>query len=411
MASAASPLTMRFKYGGLLVISFVLSVVMRSDKCLDAAKYMKFGYLDECRGEHQCLKDQPCYRIAFATALFFTIHWLVSNSYNCVLRSPASRVRFNTDWFVVKVALLVALMVGSLFTPSNGFFVVFAWAALVLSFVYLVLQLVIFLGFSYDLNDWLRNHDHSAARVGLIGGTVVMNLATLTGTGFMYHWFGDDSSCSIGQMMITLTLLSAVGYTILGVFTPNGSLFPSAIVFLYTSWTIFTALSSGITASETCNRLSSEPASWKLGISGALSALSLAYACTAGGMSRGTIVGDTETKMNGVNMNDNLSGAENGLTASANADVSYDDEQHAQFASQLSWFHLLMALGSFYMSMLVTNWYITKGEGSAASSSSIAEVDSGATSMWIKFASTVLCILLYVWTLIAPWILRNRDFS
>lgn len=410
-ASVNSPLVLRLKYGGLLVLSFIFSCIMRSDACLTAGHYMKFGYNDGCAGEVQCLKDQPCYRISFATVLFFVIHWLMSHKWNLCMPSATARVKFNTDWFIVKLAILLAFMVASMYIPSNPFFVVFAWFALVLSVVYLILQLVIFLGFSYDLNDWLRNHESSSAKFVLIGATVFMFLATLTGTGFMYYWFGDDKSCVEGQMMITLTLLAAVLYTILGIFAPNGSLFPSAIVFMYTMWTIFTALTSGFPDHGTCNRLASEPAGWKLGISAAISGLSLAYACTAGGASRDNFTGGHSTQMSNIG-NDNLAASEGGVHGQAQAyEAGADEEEDKIFANHLSWFHLLMCLGSFYMAMLVTNWYITKGEGSEATSSNVSEVDTGSTSMWTKFASALLCILLYFWTLIAPMIFPDRDFS
>eukprot|EP00744_Colponema_vietnamica_P003917 GILI01005935.1.p1 GENE.GILI01005935.1~~GILI01005935.1.p1 ORF type:complete len:412 (-),score=47.10 GILI01005935.1:118-1353(-) len=408
--SVNSPLALRVKYGCLLILSFIISCIMRSDACLTAGPYMKFGYNDGCNGEAQCLKDQPAYRISFATVLFFAIHWIMSHKYNLCMSSATTRVKFNTDWFLIKIALLLGLMVVSLYIPSNPFFTVFAWFALVFSVVYLILQLVIFLGFSYDLNDWLRNHEGGAAKIVLIGATILMFLSTLVGTGFMYYWFGDDKSCVEGQMMITLTLLSAVLYTILGIFAPNGSLFPSAIVFLYTMWTIFTSLTSGFPDHGTCNRLASEPTSWKLGISAAMSGLSLAYACTAGGASRENFTG-ASNQMSDIG-GDNLASAEGGVTTQSQAyEAGASEEEDKTFANHLSWFHLLMCLGSFYMSMLVTNWYITKGDGSSASSSDVSEVDTGTTSMWTKFASALLCILLYFWTLIAPMIFSDRDFS
>lgn len=39
------------------------------------------------------------------------------------------------------------------------------------------------------------------------------------------------------------------------------------------------------------------------------------------------------------------------------------------------------------------------------------QVDLGWTAVWVKMASQWCCIALYIWTLLAPRILRNRDFT
>eukprot|EP01090_Pellita_catalonica_P000751 TRINITY_DN10524_c0_g1_i1.p1 TRINITY_DN10524_c0_g1~~TRINITY_DN10524_c0_g1_i1.p1 ORF type:complete len:228 (-),score=29.66 TRINITY_DN10524_c0_g1_i1:32-715(-) len=73
-----------------------------------------------------------------------------------------------------------------------------------------------------------------------------------------------------------------------------------------------------------------------------------------------------------------------------------------------TFFHLTFVVASMYISMLVTNWKFLSDSGN---DSSDYEVDYGVTSVWVKFASSWLVLLLYIWTLIAPAILKNRDFS
>ena len=63
-------------------------------------------------------------------------------------------------------------------------------------------------------------------------------------------------------------------------------------------------------------------------------------------------------------------------------------------------FHTMMCLVSLYMAMLVTDW----------------ETDINTAVNWqnfyIKLSSQIICISLYLWSLMAPYILRNyRDFG
>lgn len=37
--------------------------------------------------------------------------------------------------------------------------------------------------------------------------------------------------------------------------------------------------------------------------------------------------------------------------------------------------------------------------------------DSGAVSAWVKVVSSWITILLYVWTVVAPIVLPNRDWN
>jgi len=75
-------------------------------------------------------------------------------------------------------------------------------------------------------------------------------------------------------------------------------------------------------------------------------------------------------------------------------------------ASSFSFFHVIMMMGSCYLAMLLTNWTIV-------GSDSMATIDPNSDNapMWAKLTSMFVCILLYVWTLVAPMIFRDRDFG
>lgn len=72
-------------------------------------------------------------------------------------------------------------------------------------------------------------------------------------------------------------------------------------------------------------------------------------------------------------------------------------------AYNYTWFHVVMGLGSMYIGSLLSNW------GSDQVSRWI--VDKSMVSVYMKAASAFVVCLLYIWTLVAPIVLPDRDFG
>ena len=69
-------------------------------------------------------------------------------------------------------------------------------------------------------------------------------------------------------------------------------------------------------------------------------------------------------------------------------------------------FHIFMLLGVMYMSMLLTNW-----ANSTDNTDSNSDFNMGWNSVWVKIVSQWMTMALYSWTLVAPIIFKDRDFS
>lgn len=82
---------------------------------------------------------------------------------------------------------------------------------------------------------------------------------------------------------------------------------------------------------------------------------------------------------------------------------SLADPEGDSLPYRYDFFHLAYALASAYLAMLFTGWSLNNVPGHFA-------VDSGWISVWVKMASQWLCAALYGWTLLAPLLLRNRQF-
>jgi hypothetical protein len=82
-----------------------------------------------------------------------------------------------------------------------------------------------------------------------------------------------------------------------------------------------------------------------------------------------------------------------------------NDEPAPEPIFSLSAFHSVFALASIYMLMMVTHW-AQGGDESVAWA-----MDRGRIGQWVNFAASWLTEILYLWTLIAPAVCPDRDFS
>ena len=68
-----------------------------------------------------------------------------------------------------------------------------------------------------------------------------------------------------------------------------------------------------------------------------------------------------------------------------------------------TFFHLIFALASMYSAMRLTGW-------TSSTSDSSELIDVGWTSVWVRIWTEWATAALYIWTLIAPLVLPDREF-
>ena len=89
---------------------------------------------------------------------------------------------------------------------------------------------------------------------------------------------------------------------------------------------------------------------------------------------------------------------------------SSSEEEEAIEPASYWHYHVMMAMCSLYMAMLLTNWSSLPAEMVGLPSSQVEDVNM--QSFWVKIVSQWLCLLIYAWTLLAPYLMRNhRDFG
>ena len=76
-----------------------------------------------------------------------------------------------------------------------------------------------------------------------------------------------------------------------------------------------------------------------------------------------------------------------------------------QVAYSWSLFHVMFALATLYVMMTLTNWY------SPSITTDITSFNNNSAAMWVKIISSWLAAAIYLWSMIAPAILVDRDFG
>jgi len=83
------------------------------------------------------------------------------------------------------------------------------------------------------------------------------------------------------------------------------------------------------------------------------------------------------------------------------------DDERSGTRYNYSWFHVIFAIGAMYVAMLLTDWNVVSTEP-GPTDSEIVYIGRSETAMWMRIVSSWMCMLLYMWSLLAPLLLPDR---
>jgi len=311
----------------------------------------------------------------------------------------------------------------------------YAWLARFGSGLFLVIQMVILLDFVQTWNDsWVAaGEDDEQWLYALLGLTVAAYAGVLTTAGLMFHWFspaGVDGGCSFNVALITLVLLGVIVCALVSLHpsTSKGSIFPSAAVGMYTVYLCFSAMESE-PKEYACNGLGQQitaasGATLAVGMVATLAAV--VYAAFRAGSNthlfmldgsldggeaapeRAALLGgdggDAETGAAGLDgLPDTPPTRGDGMARGGGGGVSPALADFTPVSYNYAFFHLIFALASMYIAMLLTGWGQVEQDKE--------RIDVGWASVWVKVTAQWMTTMLYVWTLLAPSLFPDRDFS
>ncbi|KPU78225.1 uncharacterized protein Dana_GF24277, isoform C [Drosophila ananassae] len=424
----------RFMYAFMLLVGTILGAIALSPGLQETLKKMPFcinststysaGALSTFSGgslQADCdfaLGYMAVYRLCFGLACFFALMALIMIGVKSS-RDPRSSIQNN--FWPLKFLICFGAAIGAIFIPDGSFGPSMMWVGLIGGLVFILIQLVIIVDFAHTLaENWIESAENSRGYYYLLAGVTLLGyILSLTGITLLYIYFTTSTACGINKFFISINLILCVVISVISILPAvqerlhHSGLLQSSLVTLYTVYLTWSAVAnnpekecnpgmfglmeslSNATTTPAPSTHNSKVTFDTTNIIGLVVwLLCILYNCISSAVEVSKITHDNSEKREA------LSDTEAGTDA--NGKSSTDTETEGVFYSW-SMFHIVFVCASLYVMMTLTNWY--------QPNSDIKLFNANEASMWVKIISSWLGVFIYGWSLTAPIILPNRDFS
>ncbi|XP_072531526.1 serine incorporator 2 [Salminus brasiliensis] len=360
------------------------------------------------------------YRMCFAMACFF---FLFSFIMIRVRSSKDPRASIQNGFWFFKFLILVGITVGAFFIPDGMFNTVWYYFGVVGSFIFILIQLILLVDFTHNWNQtWVENAENGNRcwYAALLSFTVVLYVCAFAAMVLFYVFYTQPDDCTEHKVFISLNFIFCIIVSVVSVLPkvreaqPSSGLLQSSLISLYTMYLTWSAMSNN--PNRKCNpsllRLvsnnptTSDPSPtiapgqvqwWDAqGIVG----LVIFLFCTL----YASIRSSNNSQVNKLMQTEESErlAADTEIAGEDGARRAVDNEEDGVTYSY-SFFHFCLVLASLYIMMTLTNWYQPDTDYQV--------MQSTMPAVWVKISSSWLVLALYLWTLVAPLIFSNRDFS
>ncbi|GAX16780.1 hypothetical protein FisN_21Hh228 [Fistulifera solaris] len=368
------------------------------------------AWYDSCQGYNlvQCAGHAGVYRPMALSTLFFGVAAIATKN----------RPTLNREVWPSKFGLFFLVLLATMIVPSAPLFsVAFLRFARLGAMIFCVLQQVILIDVAYNWNeDWVDRADQ-ADRLEYGSGNIWLHAIvasciglygmSLAGIILLFTHFGD---CAGNNWIISLTLVGIVAMTGIQLSGPEGSLLTSSVMSMYATYLAYSMVSKNPHAE--CNPMLGTNDSWGIAIGLTLTALSLAwtgFSWTAeerlnvdGVQSARPVASSNPSQAQGTNLDVPFLEPDSQVTSGLVTEQHIENES---FPKDIWKLNVVMALISCWVAMTLTGW------GSLESEASAANPMVGRVNMAMIGISQWFAMGLYIWTLIAPRVFPDREFS
>ncbi|XP_018345903.1 PREDICTED: serine incorporator 1 isoform X2 [Trachymyrmex septentrionalis] len=429
----------RIMYALLLLLGTIAACITLAPGLQNALKKVPFCANSSTYVPSEIIPSLDCdfavgylavYRICFILSLYF---FLMSVIMIRVKSSRDPRAAIQNGFWAIKYLLIIGGIIGAFFIPERSFGSTWMYFGMLGGFLFIIIQLILIVDFAHSWADaWVGTYEETESKgwyAALLGASVFNYALSITGVVLLYVYYTHPSGCALNKFFISFNLILCVIASIVSILPnvqehqPRSGLLQSSIVTLYVVYLTWSGIANspdlacnpgflpGISNHDVNtqkNRVTFDNES--------IIGLIIWFSCVLYSSLR------TASKSSKITMSENVLVQDNGAVRNAaeqslignevegrNPDAEdgneakvWDNEEE-KVAYNWSFFHLMFALATLYVMMTLTNWY--------KPNSSLETLNANNASMWVKIISSWMCLALYVWSLVAPAIFTNRDFS
>ncbi|KAM3622416.1 uncharacterized protein V6R79_024819 [Siganus canaliculatus] len=439
----------RIIYASILLLGTIVACIMLSPGVDQQLKRIP-GFCEDGAGSTILKADVDCamfvgykavYRVCFGMSMWFLAFSIVMIN---IKTSKDPRAAIHNGFWFFKFAALVAITVGAFYIPEGSFtytwFVIGSGGA----FFFILIQLVLLVDFAHSWNEsWVEKMETGNSRcwyAALLGITILNYILSFIAVVLFFVFYTKPNECGLNKFFISFNMLFCIGASVVSVMhkvqeaQPRSGLLQSSFITLYTMFLTWSAMSNE--PDQVCNpgllniiqqittptlaplEIENQTAVVIIGTeepvlnapylqwwdAQSIVGLAIFVLCIL----YSSIRSSSTSQVNKLTMasRDSVILAEGGSSPDLSEETSgprrIEDNERDMVQYSYSFFHLMLFLASLYIMMTLTNWYSPDADYT---------ITSKWPAVWVKITSSWVCLALYIWTLVAPMILTNRDFS
>ncbi|XP_007558462.1 serine incorporator 1-like [Poecilia formosa] len=365
------------------------------------------------------------YRMCFAMACFFFLFSIIMIR---VRSSKDPRASIQNGFWFFKFLALVGLAVGAFYIPDGTFNTVWYYFGVVGSFIFIIIQLILLVDFAHSWNQsWLEKAENGNTKcwfAALLSFTFVYYALAFTAIVLFYVFYTQPADCTEHKVFISLNLLFCIAVSIVAILPkvqeaqPTSGLLQASIISLYTMYLTWSAMTNN--PNKQCNPsllslVQSKPTVSPVGPSPtsppgnvqwwdaqSIVGLLIFLFCTLYASIRSSNNSQVNKLMQ-TEEGQGLTSADQEVSAGEDGVHRAVDNEEEGVTYSYSFFHFSLFLASLYIMMTLTNWYQPGTDNKT--------MQTAMPAVWVKISSSWIGLALYLWTLVAPVVLPDRDFS